>query len=52
METKEIGADRAGPAEEYPARMPGGRLVKTRVAADQTGGAYSLFEVEVVTCGC
>ena len=51
MEMKEIGADRAGPAEEHPARMPGGRLVRIRVAADQTGGAYSLLEVEVVPGG-
>lgn len=27
--------------------MPGDRLVKTRVGAGRTGGAYSLFEVEV-----
>lgn len=28
-------------------RMPGGRLVTTKVTAEQTGGAYSFFEVEV-----
>lgn len=47
METKECGADRVGPTEERSVWMPGGRLVTTMVAAEQTGGAYSLFEVEV-----
>ena len=47
METMDLGADRVGPAEERSVRMPGGRLVTTRVAAERTGSAYSLFEVEV-----
>jgi mannose-6-phosphate isomerase-like protein (cupin superfamily) len=47
METMDLGADRVGPAEERSVRMPGGRLVTTRVAAERTGWAYSLFEVEV-----
>ena len=47
METKERSADRAGPPEERSVRMPGNRLVTTRVAAERTGWAYSLFEVEV-----
>jgi mannose-6-phosphate isomerase-like protein (cupin superfamily) len=51
METMDLGADRVGPAEERPVRMPGGRLVTTRVAAERTGWAYSLFEVEVGTGG-
>ena len=47
METMDPGADRVGPAEERAVRMPGGRLFTTRVAAERTGWAYSLFEVEV-----
>ena len=47
MEAKDRGADGIGPAKERPVPMPGARLVTTRVAADRTGGAYSLFEVEV-----
>lgn len=47
METINLGADRVGPAEERSVRMPGGRLFTTRVAAERTGWAYSLFEVEV-----
>src|SRR5918998_6084904 len=47
METKERNADRAGPPEERSVRLPGNRLVTTRVAAERTGWAYSLFEVEV-----
>lgn len=40
-------AARADPAERGPVSMPGDRLVTTRVASGRTGGAYSLFEVEV-----
>ena len=47
METKERGADRTGSPEERSVRMPGKRVVTTRVAAERTGWAYSLFEVEV-----
>ena len=47
METKERGVGRAGPPEEWSVRMPGNRVVTTRVAAERTGWAYSLFEVEV-----
>jgi len=51
METMDLGADRVGPAEERSVRMPGGRLFTTKVAAERTGWAYSLFEVEVGTGG-
>lgn len=47
METKDLGAHRVEPAEEQSVRMPGGRLVTTKVAAERTGWAYSLFEIEV-----
>ena len=47
METKDRGAHRVGRTEERSVRMPGGRLVTTKVAAQRTGWAYSLFEVEV-----
>jgi mannose-6-phosphate isomerase-like protein (cupin superfamily) len=47
METMDLGADRVGPAEERTVRMPGGLLFTTKVAAERTGWAYSLFEVEV-----
>ena len=40
-------ANRVVPAQRGRVSMPGDRLVKTRVAAGRTGGAYSLFEVEV-----
>ena len=36
-----------GPGEGHAVRMPGGCFVTRRVDAEQTGGAYSLFEVEV-----
>ncbi len=36
-----------GPGEGRAVRMPGAQLVTTKVAAEQTGGAYSLFELEV-----
>ena len=38
---------RIGPAEGRAVRMPGERLVTRKVGSDQTGGAYSLFEVTV-----
>ncbi len=47
METKERSADRTGALEERSVRMPGNRVVTTKVAAERTGWAYSLFEVEV-----
>ena len=47
METKDRGAHGVGRAEERSVWMPGGRLVTTKVAAERTGWAYSLFEVEV-----
>ncbi len=43
----DLGADRIGPAERWSVRMPGGRLFTTKVTAERTGWAYSLFEVEV-----
>ena len=51
METMDLGADRVGPAEERSVRMPGDRLFTTKVAAERTNWAYSLFEVEVGTGG-
>ena len=36
-----------GPAEGRAVRMPRARLVTLKVSGEQTGGAYSLFEVEV-----
>ena len=38
---------RLGPGEGRAVRMPGTKLVTRKVSAHQTGGAYSLFEVEV-----
>jgi len=51
MKTRDRGADRAGPPGERSVSMPGNRLVTTKVAAERTGWAYSLFEVEVGTGG-
>ena len=51
METMDLGADHVGPAEERSVQMPGGRLFTTKVTAERTGWAYSLFEVEVGTGG-
>ena len=44
-----IAADgfRIGPAEGRATQMPGAQLVTRKVSSDQTGGAYSLFEVTV-----
>jgi quercetin dioxygenase-like cupin family protein len=36
-----------GPGEGRAAWMPGGQLVTRKVSGEQTGGAYSLFEVAV-----
>jgi len=51
LETEYRGADGAGPPAAMPmampVAMPVARLVTTRVAAERTGWAYSLFEVEV-----
>ena len=41
------GGVRIGPAEGRATRMPGAQLVTRKVGSDQTGGAYSLFEVTV-----
>ena len=41
------GGFRIGPAEGRATRMPGAQLVTRKVGSDQTGGAYSLFEVTV-----
>ena len=41
------GVVRIGPAEGRATRMPGAQLVTRKVGSDQTGGAYSLFEVTV-----
>ena len=43
----EVRESAAAAEAAWATQMPGGRLVKTRVVAGQTGGAYSLFEVEV-----
>ena len=47
METEHRGADSAEPLEARAVSMPVARLVTTRVAAERTGWAYSLFEIEV-----
>ena len=39
------------PAEGRAVRMAGAQLVTRKVSSDQTGGAYSLFEVEVGPVG-
>ena len=41
------GGFRIGSAEGRATRMPGAQLVTRKVGSDQTGGAYSLFEVTV-----
>jgi mannose-6-phosphate isomerase-like protein (cupin superfamily) len=40
------------PAGGRTVRMPGAQLVTSKVSSEQTGGAYSLFEVEVGPGGC
>jgi mannose-6-phosphate isomerase-like protein (cupin superfamily) len=47
MEIVGLGPGRVGTSELRSVRMPGSRLVTIGVSADQTGGAYSLIEVEV-----
>ncbi len=47
MEVESQKTVRLGPGEGRTVRMPGAQLVTRKVAAHQTGGAYSLFEVEV-----
>ncbi|CAA9432974.1 MAG: hypothetical protein AVDCRST_MAG01-01-3048 [uncultured Rubrobacteraceae bacterium] len=42
-----VGGVRVGPAEGRAIRMPRAQLVTRKVGSDQTGGAYSLFEVTV-----
>ncbi len=41
------GSVRVGPAEGQTIQMPRAQLVTRKVSSDQTGGAYSLFEVTV-----
>ena len=36
-----------GPGEGQAMRMPGAQLFTRKVSSEQTGGAYSLFEVAV-----
>jgi mannose-6-phosphate isomerase-like protein (cupin superfamily) len=40
-----------GPAEGRAVRMPGAQLLTLKVSGEQTGGAYSLFEVAVAPKG-
>lgn len=47
MEVKDQGTVYIGAGEGVTVRMPGEELVTRKVATEQTGGAYSLFEVEV-----
>jgi quercetin dioxygenase-like cupin family protein len=48
MEVKKRSSTvRVGPGEGRATRMPGGQLVTRKVSGEQTGGAYSLFEVTV-----
>ncbi len=47
MEVKDQGTVYIGPGEGATVRMPGEELLTRKVAAEQTGSAYSLFEVEV-----
>jgi quercetin dioxygenase-like cupin family protein len=48
MEVKKRSSTvRVGPGEGRATRMPGGQLVTRKVSGEQTGGAYSLFEVAV-----
>ena len=55
MHTEDRGGARTGtgarPTEGRRVSMPGARVVTTRVAAERTGWAYSLFEVEVEAGG-
>ena len=46
-----VGGVRIRPAEGRTVRMPRAQLVTRKVGSDQTGGAYSLFEVTVGTGG-
>ena len=45
------GPVRVGTGEGRTVRMPGGRLLTRKVSGEQTGGAYSLFEVLVAPGG-
>lgn len=47
METGNQGEPLADDSARWVVRMPGARLVTIKVAAKQTGGAYTLLEVEV-----
>lgn len=51
MEIESRKTAHLGPGEGRAARMPGAELVTRKVSAEQTGGAYSLFEVEVGSGG-
>ena len=47
MEAKDWSTIHLGPREGRAVRMSGAQVVTTKVSTEQTGGAYSLFEVEV-----
>ncbi len=47
METMDGRIVYVRPGEGQTVQMPGGELTTRKVAAEQTGGAYSLFEVEL-----
>ncbi len=47
MEVESQKTVRLGPREGRTVHMPGAQLVTRKVSAHQTGGAYSVFEVEV-----
>lgn len=51
MKTKNAGTVYLGPAEGEVVALPGGISVTRKVASGRTGGAYSLFEVEVAPGG-
>ena len=51
METKNAGTVRVGVGEGRALRMPGSVSVTRKVGSGRTGGAYSLFEVEVAPGG-
>lgn len=51
MKTKNAGTVYLAPGAGETVRMPGEISVTRKVASDRTGGAYSLFEVEVAPGG-
>ena len=46
METNKLSTTHSGPGEGQTVPMPGAQLFTRKVGGEQTGGAYSLFEVE------